>query len=218
MKALRIVLISAALLTASVFSVPAQVRIADAGEAGRKELQVSVPIPPARFSGAVETGAGFFLKDKSGEILDVDVVIGVKTRDRFFLGIGAGYARRFLLNEQYDPDAVHSPHPAWDWDFTRPRILKAHQYSLFLNARRYIGEGRFKPLIDGRAGLAVGGSNTLGGYFCSVGAGCRYDLAGRTGVSLRAYYEAMGGFSADDVYDSMEGWFHTLGLRLAYEF
>lgn len=211
-------MISAAFLTASVSSALAQVSIIDAGETGHKELQVSVPIPPARFSGAVETGAGFFLKDKSGEIFDADVVIGVKTRDRFFLGIGAGYARRFLLNEQYDPDAVHSPHPAWEWDFTRPRILKAHQYSLFLNARRYFGEGRFKPVLDGRAGLAVGSANTLGGYFYSVGAGCRYDLAGRTGISLRAYYEAMGGFSADDVYRSMKGWFHTLGLRMAYEF
>ena len=170
----------------------------------------------SRFSGVIESGAGLFLGEKSGEVLEENLVLGFKTKERFFLGLGVGFERRFLLNSEYNPNPIYPP---FDWDFTKPRILKGNDVSLFLNARYYMGEGRFKPTFDSRAGLAMGfSSTTLGGVFASVGAGYRYDLTQRTGISLRAFYEIKGGFMADDVYESMEGWFNSVGLRLSYEF
>ena len=171
----------------------------------------------SRFSGAIESGAGLFLGEKSGEVLEENLILGFKTKERFFFGLGVGFERRFLLNSEYNPTPQY---PALiDWDFTKPRILKGNDVSLFLNARYYMGDGRFKPTFDSRAGLAMGLSpTTLGGVFASVGAGYRYDLTQRTGISLRAFYEIKGGFMADDVYESMEGWFNSVGLRLSYEF
>lgn len=171
-----------------------------------------------RFSGAVESGAGLFLGEKTGEAVSGDLVLGVKAKDCLFLGLGAGIERRFLLNSEYNP-ASPNPSPVTIGDFTTPQVLKSNDFSLFLNARYYMGEGRFKPVLDGRTGVAMSLSPySLGGVFASAGVGWRYDLTEKTGLSLKAFYEAKGGFHADDVYRSMLGWFHAVGLHLAYEF
>lgn len=170
----------------------------------------------ARFSGVVETGASLFIGEKSGEDIDAAAVLGFKSKGRFFMGLGVGVERRFLVNEQYSlVDASYPVH----WDYTKPRILKGRDLQLFLDARYDLGEGRFKPSFDGRAGVSPGFSaNMLQAVFFSVAAGCRYDLSKGTGVALRAFFRRKGGAMVDDVYDSMQGWFNSLGLRLSYEF
>ena len=172
----------------------------------------------SRFSGAVGTGAGVFLGEKSGEAVGVDVALGVLNANDFFFGLGAGLERRFILNSQYDPSSADD-WPAFEWDFRQPRILKGNEFSLFLDIKRIFGSGRVRPAVEARGGLAIGYSAyTIGGVFYSLGAGCRFALTPETGIAVRASYEKEGGFHADDVYRSELGWFHSLGLRLAYEF
>ena len=171
-----------------------------------------------RFSGAVGTGAGVYLGEKSGEAVSADAVLGVLNAKDFFFGLGAGFGRRFILNSQYDPTSADD-WPAFEWDFRQPRILKGNEFSLFLDGKFFFGDGRVRPTVEARGGLAIGYSAyTIGGVFYSLGAGCRFALTPKTGIAVRAFYEKEGGFHADDVYRSELGWFHSLGLRLAYEF
>jgi hypothetical protein len=214
MKTFGTMIIAAVAVCISVIPASGQVRVTGDDLTGGRKLEMSVPLPPSRFSGAVEAGGRLFFGEKAGEVVSADAVIGVKQYDHLFFGIGLGYDRYFIVNSQYTPMEPPAGEIFW---FGRPRILKGDEFSLFLDFKDYWGEGRFKPTIEGRAALSFANPG-LGGKILSFGAGCRYDLTRKTGVALRAFYEFKSSFHGDDFYDSEQGIFHSAGLHLSYEF
>ena len=170
-----------------------------------------------RFSGAIEPGAKVLVANKTGCAFGADAVIGVNNNQRSFWGLGIGYSRVYLENEQYDPTTADI-WPAYEWDFSQPKTLKYAEYPVFLNMRRYFNPDLSGISLDFRAGLFLPSRYHYGGPFLSAGAGYRFNLTGNTGVALRAFYELKGSIKADDVYRSTLGQFHALGFRVSYEF
>lgn len=170
-----------------------------------------------RFSGAVEPGAKVLFANKTGCAFGADAVIGVNHDQRIFWGLGIGYNRMFLENEQYDPSTVDT-WPTFAWDFSQPETLKFAEYSVFLNMRRYFNPDFSGISLDFRAGLFLPSRYHYGGPFFSAGAGYRFNLTDNAGIAIRAFYELKGALKADDVYQSSLGQFHALGFRVSYEF
>lgn len=172
----------------------------------------------SRFSGAFDTYGAFYVGEKSGEYFGADGVIGVMTKGDYFWGVGLGYERRYLANEQYDPmsEFMNIDFPFF---FGLPKTLKDNLFPLFLNMRHHWDVGRFKPSVDFRAGTSVCFSYGAGEYwFLSAGAGVRYELSDKTAAALRLYYKRSHSWYMDDMYQSELGLFNSLGLRLSYEF
>ncbi len=214
MKTLGTIIIAAVAACLSAMPTFGQVRLTEGDGTGGRKLEMSIPLPPSRFSGAVEAGGRMFFGEKAGEVISADAVIGVMHYEHLFFGIGLGYDRYFIVNSEYVPV---EPPANIDFYFGWPRILKGNEYSLFLDLKNYWGSGRFKPTIEGRAAYSFANPG-LGGKIFSLGAGCRYDLTQKTGIALRAFYEHKKSDYADDVYESEKGIFHSAGLRLSYEF
>ena len=170
-----------------------------------------------RFSGAIELGAKVLVANKTGCAFGTDAVIGVNHNQRCFWGLGIGYSRMFLDNEQYDPSTA-GIWPTYKWDFSQPKTLKFAEYPVFLNMRRYFNPDLSGISLDFRAGLFLPSRYHYGGPFLSAGAGYRFNLTGNTGVALRAFYELKAALKADDVYRSTQGQFHSLGFRVSCEF
>ncbi len=198
----------------SVEPASGQVRLTEGDGMGGRKLEMSIPLPPSRFSGAVEVGGRMFFGEKAGEVISVDAVIGGMHYEHLFFGVGLGYDRYFIVNSEYIP--VEPPANTVFY-FGWPRILKGNEYSLFLDLKNYWGSGSFKPTIEGRAAVSFADPG-LGGKILSFGVGCRYDLTQKTGIALRAFYELKNSFHGNDFYDSEQGVFHSAGLRLSYEF
>ena len=170
-----------------------------------------------RFSGAIEPGTKVLVANKTGCDFGADAVIGVNHNQRDFWGLGIGYSRMFLENEQYDPSTADI-WPANEWDFSQPKTLKYAEYPVFLNIRRYYNPDLSGFSLDFRAGLFLPSRYHYGGPFLSAGAGYRFNLTRNTGIALRAFYELKEALKADDVYRSTLGRFHALGFRVSYEF
>ena len=170
-----------------------------------------------RFSGAIEPGAKVLVANKTGCAFGADAVIGVNHDQKVFWGLGIGYNRMFLENEEYDPSTADI-WPTFYWDFSQPKTLKFAECPVFLNIRRYFNPNLSGISLDFRAGLFLPSRYHYGGPFLSAGAGYRFNLTGNTGIALRAFYELKGALKAEDVYQSSLGQFHALGFRVSYEF
>lgn len=180
----------------------------------------------ARFSWAVDTEGAFYLGDKSGGYYGADAVFGLLNKQDWFWGLGVGYKMAFISNSSYNPEYekyTADDRPAY-FDmlgfFGLPKTFKPHYASVFLNARHDWGEREFKPTVDCRAGVDIcfSGGPGVSGAFLSVAAGYRYDLSDKTGAALKLFYERRASSYADDVNKSLLGIFHSIGLRLSYEF
>ena len=215
MKAFRNVIMSVAVLYASFAGASGQVRMGEADGGGGRKLEVSIPVPVTRFSGAVETGSRFFFGEKAGKVVFADAVVGFMHFEHLFLGLGLEYDRYFIVNSQYIPA---EPPANVDFYFGWPKILKGNEVSLFLDLKNYWGTGRLKPTIEGRAGSSFADPGLGGRIILSFGAGCRYDLTQKTGIALRAFYEFKDSYHGDDFYDSEQGVFQSAGVRISYEF
>ena len=169
-----------------------------------------------RFSSAVESNAKVYVGGKTGGAFGLDALAGYMNENKTVVGIGIGYERGFLQNEQYSPVKVD---PRFDWDFTKPKVLKYGEIPLFLNLKRYFSSDLSGWNLDLRAGISyVFSPEGLGGTFWSSGVGYRFNLYGDTGIVARAFYEMKNSFHADDMYKSTLGRYHALGLRVSYEF
>ena len=171
-----------------------------------------------RFSWAVESNAKAYVGNKTGGTVGLDALIGYVNENRTFVGIGLGYDRGFLENEQYKPEPLDPAYVVF-WDFTKPKVLKYAEYPLFLNLKRYFRSDLSGLNIDLRGGISyVFSPYGMGGTFWSAGVGYRFNLSGYTGLAVRAFYEMKNSFHATDQYDSVLGKYHAVGLRVAYEF
>ena len=170
-----------------------------------------------RFSGALESGAKVYVGDKSGGTFGLDAVFGYINENRTFVGVGSGYDRGFLKNEQYSPVQMDADHSI-DWDFSKPKVLSYGEVPLFLNLKRYFSSSGGLNL-DLRAGISyVFSPEGLGGLFWSAGVGHRFSLSGDAGVAVRVFYEMKNSYHADDMYQSVLGRYHALGFRASSEF
>ena len=172
-----------------------------------------------RFSGAVESNAKVYVGGKTGGAFGLDALAGYLNENKTFVGIGIGYDRGFLQNEQYSPVELDPNLSRSFWDFSKPKVLKYGEVPLFLNLKRYFSSDLSGWNLDLRAGISyVFSPEGLGGTFWSSGVGYRFNLYGDTGIVARAFYEMKNSFHADDMYKSTLGRYHALGLRVSYEF
>ena len=164
------------------------------------------------YRGFVEGGYGAFVGSKTGSVLSLSTSQG-KMFGPVFVGGGIGIEQAWVKNESYIEDYVS----IGSFDGWRGvKTFKGINVPVFANIKGIWEDKKISPTFDVKAGFNLG---MAWGLMGEAGAGCRFDLgktALATTVFIKGVYEPDNLVTDDAKY--VEGWFTSLGLKVAWEF
>ena len=164
------------------------------------------------YRGFVEGGYGAFVGSKTGSVLSLSTSHG-KMFGPIFVGGGIGIEQAWVKNESYIEDYVS----IGSFDGWRGvKTFKGINVPVFANIKGIWEDKKISPTFDVKAGFNLG---MAWGLMGEAGAGCRFDLgktALATTVFIKGVYEDDSLVTDDPKY--VEGWFTSLGLKVAWEF
>ena len=164
------------------------------------------------YRGFVEGGYGAFVGSKTGSALSFSTSHG-KMFGPIFVGGGIGVEQVWVRNESYIEDYVS----IGIFDGWRGiRTFKGVNVPVFANIKGIWEGKKISPTFDVKAGFGLG---MAWGLMGEAGAGCRFDL-GKTALAATAFikgvYEDESLVTDDPPY--VEGWFTSVGVKVAWEF
>ena len=164
------------------------------------------------YRGFVEGGYGAFVGSKTGSVLSLSTSHGKKFGP-IFVGCGIGIEQAWVKNESYVEDYISDS--GWD-GWIGVKTFKGINVPVFANVKGIWDNKKISPTFDLKAGLNLGLALGLMG---EVGTGCRFDL-GKTDLAatvfVKGVHEPENLVTDDPKY--MEGWFTSLGVKVAWEF
>ena len=164
------------------------------------------------YRGFVEGGYGAFVGSKTGSVLSLSTSHG-KIFGPIFVGGGIGIEQAWVKNESYVEGYISDS--AWD-GWIGVKTFKGINVPVFANVKGIWDNKKMSPTFDVKAGFNLG---TAWGLMGEAGAGCRFDLgktALATTVFIKGVYEPNNLVTDDAKY--VEGWFTSLGVKVAWEF
>ena len=164
------------------------------------------------YRGFVEGGYGAFVGSKMGSVLSFSTSHG-KMFGPIFVGGGIGIEQAWIKNESYVEGYISDS--GWD-GWIGVKTFKGINVPVFANVKGIWDNKKTSPTFDLKAGLNLGLAFGLMG---EVGTGCRFDLgktALATTVFVKGVHEPENLVTDDPKY--VEGWFTSLGFKVAWEF
>ena len=164
------------------------------------------------YRGFVEGGYGAFVGSKTGSVLSLSTSHG-KMFGPIFVGGGIGIEQAWVKNESYIEGYISES--GWDGWIGR-KTFKGINVPVFANIKGIWEDKKISPTFDVKAGFNLG---MAWGLMGEAGAGCRFDLGKTelaTTVFIKGVYEPDNLVTDDAKY--VEGWFTSLGLKVAWEF
>ena len=164
------------------------------------------------YRGFVEGGYGAFVGSKTGSVLSLSTSHG-KIFGPIFVGGGIGIEQAWVKNESYVEGYISDS--GWD-GWIGVKTFKGINVPVFANVKGIWDNKKISPTFDLKAGFNLG---MAWGLMGEAGAGCRFDL-GKTALAtivfIKGVYEDDSLVTDDPKY--VEGWFTSLGLKVAWEF
>ena len=164
------------------------------------------------YRGFVEGGYGAFVGSKTGSVLSFSTSHG-KVLGPIFVGGGIGIEQAWIKNASYVEGYISDS--GWD-GWIGVKTFKGINVPVFANVKGIWDNKKMSPTFDVKAGFNLG---MAWGLMGEAGAGCRFDLgktALATTVFIKGVYEPDNLVTDDAKY--VEGWFTSLGLKVAWEF
>ena len=164
------------------------------------------------YRGFVEGGYGAFVGSKTGSVLSFSTSHG-KVFGPIFVGGGIGIEQAWIKNASYVEGYISDS--GWD-GWIGVKTFKGINVPVFANVKGIWDNKKMSPTFDVKAGFNLG---MAWGLMGEAGAGCRFDLgktALATTVFIKGVYEPDNLVTDDAKY--VEGWFTSLGLKVAWEF
>ena len=175
-------------------------------------LAISANAQTKSYRGFVEGGYGAFIGSKTGSVLSLSTSHG-KMFGPIFVGGGIGIEQAWVKNKSYIEGYI-SP-DGWD-GWIGVKTFKGINVPVFANVKGIWDKKKASPTFDLKAGLSLGLASWLYG---EAGAGCRFDL-GTTALAatifIKGVCEPENLVTDDPPYE--DGWFTSLGLKVAWEF
>ena len=164
------------------------------------------------YRGFVEGGYGAFVGSKTGSVLSLSTSHG-KIFGPIFVGGGIAIEQAWVKNESYVEGYISDS--GWD-GWIGVKTFKGINVPVFANVKGIWDNKKMSPTFDVKAGFNLG---MAWGLMGEAGAGCRFGLgktALATTVFIKGVYEPDNLVTDDAKY--VEGWFTSLGLKVAWEF